>query len=118
MVKLELAVNLDTLGISDRLVTKSDQSPTRCPSHHRFRHNSCDLCSFFLQCLFKMKRVNFSFGERSQLAEIIKKYPVIEDKRKTPSIEVSKRDAWREIMLVYNSDENRVPRDENQIKVS
>lgn len=66
----------------------------------------------------KMKRTNFSSCERERFLEIMGNFSIIEDKRKTPDIEMKKRGAWSSIVSNFNSDENNVPRDELQLKVS
>lgn len=66
----------------------------------------------------KSRTANFSELEKRSLCEILVKHPVIEEKRKSGSIEASKKKAWLDVVQCFNSNENVSPRTEIQLKVS
>ena len=104
----KLLVNLDIFQLHANLVTEIIQS-------------AIGFVVYVIQlssCVIMAKRTNFSNAEREELSEIVKKYPVIEDKRKTPNIESKKRDAWKGVIDEFNSNENNTPRNETQLKVN
>lgn len=66
----------------------------------------------------EMRRsANFSTAEKRILEEIIVRFPVVEDKRKTNRIEEDKREAWETISNTFNSNENTNSRTTSQLKV-
>ena len=104
----KLLVNLDIFQLHANLVTEIIQSAI-CFVVYVIQLSSCVIMA---------KRTNSSNAEREELSEIVKKYPVIEDKRKTPNIESKKRDAWKGVIDEFNSNENNTPRNETQLKVN
>lgn len=63
------------------------------------------------------KRAIFSETEKRTFSNIVQRYPIIEEKRKTADLEAKKRSAWTSIVAEYNADED-VQREELQLKVS
>ncbi|GFO24408.1 myb/sant-like DNA-binding domain-containing protein 3 [Plakobranchus ocellatus] len=59
---------------------------------------------------------NYTAYEKELLLEILKRYPIIEDKGNDNSINNKKQEAWDRVTTEYNSHENVAKRDKANLK--
>lgn len=62
------------------------------------------------------RRVNFSKTELDRLKRLVLKFPVIERKQHDKKSETMKKECWRKIVMEFNSDEDIIKRNVDQLK--
>lgn len=63
------------------------------------------------------RSTNFSDTERQFFSELVRQFPIIQDKRKTAAIEALKAQTWTKLKNQFNSNENVHVRSEETLKV-